>query len=136
MDAFVQSRFNIEKNYDKLEFKDAFICRVFNFMNAISYACPAHICRALPPSLNGYPGSGNKKLKEKTVEVYKNKNKIVYTGLFLNAGEVVRVKHNNSVSDLNGIFLKLNFGLDLTNRDNGKLKRFTNITKTFKIKPN
>lgn len=72
MDAFVQSRFNIEKNYNKLEFKNAFICRVFNFMNAISYACPAHICRALPPS-NGYPGSGNKKLKEKTVEVYKNR---------------------------------------------------------------
>ena len=63
-------------------------------------------------------------------------NYFVFIGLFLNAGEVVRVKHNNSVSDLNGVFLKLNFGLDLTNRDNGKLKRFTNITKTFKIQPN
>ena len=31
--------------------------------------------------------------------------------------------------------MKLNFGLDLTNKDNGKLKRFTNITRTFKIKP-
>lgn len=30
--------------------------------------------------------------------------------------------------------LKVNFSLDLTKRDNGKLKRFTHITRAFKIK--
>lgn len=64
-------------------------------MEALSYACPPYICRALPPSLNTYPGTASKRLISKTVQVYKNRNKIVHTGLYINPGEVVKVKHNN-----------------------------------------
>lgn len=67
--------------------------------------------------------------------MYKNRNKIIFSGLFLNAGEVVRVTHNHSAVETRDVLLKLNFNLDLTNNDNGKLKRFTHITRTFKIKP-
>lgn len=75
---------------------DKFTSVVFNFMNALSFAVPPNICRALPPSLNKYPGYATNRLQEKTVEVSKNKNKIVFAGLYLNPGEVVRVKHKNS----------------------------------------
>ncbi len=64
-------------------------------MNAISYAVPAHICRALPPSLNKYPGIASNKCMEKIVEIYKNRNKWIFTGLYINAGEVVRIRHKN-----------------------------------------
>lgn len=71
-------------------------------MNAISYSVPANICRALPPSLNKYPGiatnnynSNNNNIKEKIVGIFKNKNKIVFTGLYINPGEVVRIRHKN-----------------------------------------
>lgn len=62
VDAFIKSRFNVETNYDKLSYKDKFICKVFSFMNALSYAVPPHICRALPPSLNKYPGCATKRI--------------------------------------------------------------------------
>lgn len=55
-------------------------------MNALSYACPPFICRALPPSLNVYPGYASNRLAERTVEVFKNRNKIVLTGLYINPG--------------------------------------------------
>ena len=72
-------------------------------MSDLSYACPPHICRALPPSLNKFPGCATSRLKEKTVEVHRNLNRIVFTGLYLNPGEVVRVKHNNSFSELKNV---------------------------------
>lgn len=72
-------------------------------MNAISYAVPPHVCRALPPSLNKYPGIATNKLIEKVVEVYVNKNKIVFTGLYINPGEVVRIRHKNLLSELKGV---------------------------------
>lgn len=103
-------------------------------MNAISYACPPHICRALPPSLNTYPGYATKRLDSKTVQVYKNRNKLVFPGLYINPGEVIKVKHNNDYKDISGVQLKINFNLDLTKKDNGKLKRFVNIGRTIKIK--
>lgn len=68
-------------------------------MNALSYAAPPHICRALPPALNNYPGYAT--------------NRIVFTGLYLNPGEVVRIRHKNNPLDLNGVQLKLNFNLDI-----------------------
>ncbi len=67
--------------------------------------------------------------------MYKHRNKIIFSGLFLNAGEVVRVTHNHSLAETADVLLKLNFNFDLTNKNNGKLKRFTNITRTYKIKP-
>lgn len=113
VDAFVQSRFNIEKNYDKLSFKDPFIGKVFGFMNALSYAVPPHICRALPPSLNKYPGYAANRINTKIVTVSKTTNKIFFTGLYVNPGEVVRIKQNNNPLELSGVKLKLNFNLNL-----------------------
>lgn len=47
---------------------------VYKLMNALSYACPPEECRALPPSLNKYPGRAEAILEKKEVQVYKNRN--------------------------------------------------------------
>lgn len=136
VEAFVESRFNVEKNYDQISFSDPFICKVFSFMNALSYAIPPHICRALPPSLNKYPGYATKRLKKKIISVSKISNKIVFTGLYLNPGEVIRVKHRNNPQDIEGVQLKVNFNLNLTEQNNGNLRRFTHVSRTYEIKLN
>ena len=99
VESFIESEFNVEKNTDlwlsPYNNKSQFHCQVFRLMNALSYAVPPHICRALPPSLNKYPGYATNRLQEKTVKVFRNRNRIVFTGLYLNPGEVVKVKHEN-----------------------------------------
>jgi hypothetical protein len=86
---------------------------VFAAMNALSYAVPPHICRALPPSLNTYPGTATQKILSKTVEVSKNKNQRVFTGLYINPGEAIRITHNNSLSSCKGVTLRINLNNDL-----------------------
>jgi hypothetical protein len=87
---------------------------VFAAMNALSYAVPPHICRALPPSLNKYPGVAIKKILSKTVEVSKSKNQRVFTGLYINPGEAIRITHNNNLSSCVGVTLRINLNNDLT----------------------
>lgn len=52
----------------------------------------------------------------------------------MNPGEAIGIKHSNNTKNISDIQLKLNHNLDLTDRDNGNLKRFPNISRVIKIK--
>jgi hypothetical protein len=41
-------------------------------------------------------GVATKKIYRKTVKVYKNQNQRVFTGLYVNPGEVIKIVHANS----------------------------------------
>jgi hypothetical protein len=100
-------------------------------MNAISYAIPPHICRALPPSLNKYPGVAMNKIHKKTVRVFKNKNQRIYTGLYINPGEVIKIVHTNNYANIRDVTLRINLNDDLNMVETSNLGRFLDIRRTF-----
>ena len=100
-------------------------------MNVISYAIPPHICRALPPTLNRYPGAAMNKIYKKTVRVYKNKNNRVYTGLYINPGEVIKIVHANNYASIRDVTLRINLNDNLNGAETYNLGRFLDIRRTF-----
>jgi hypothetical protein len=91
VDAFIKSRFNLENFPDKYSLTDPFICNIYNIMSALSYAVSPNMCRALP----GYTGSANSRKVDKVVRIDRNSKHRIYTGLYVNPGEVVKITHNN-----------------------------------------
>ncbi len=100
-------------------------------MNVISYAVPPHICRALPPTLNRYPGAAINKIYKKTFRVYKNINQRVYTGFYINPGEVIKIVHANNYANIKDVTLRINLNDDLNMAETQNLGRFLDIRRTF-----
>ena len=108
-----------------------FTCSVLKIMNAISYAVPPHICRALPPTLNRYPGAAINKINKRTIRVYKNINQRAYTGLYINPGEVIKIFHANNYANIRDVTLRINLNGNLDMRETSNLGRFLDIRRTF-----
>ena len=53
------------------------------------------------------------KIYKRTVRVYKNINQRVYTGLYINPGEVIKIVHANNYANIRDVTLRINFGDDL-----------------------
>ncbi len=62
-------------------------------MSALSYAVPPQLCRALP----GYTGSASSSKIDRTIRIDRNSKHRIYTGLYVNPGEVVKITHNNRI---------------------------------------
>jgi hypothetical protein len=71
------------------------------------------------------------KIYKKTVRVYKNKNHRVYTGLYINPGEVIKIVHANNYANIRDVTLRINLNDDLDMRETSNLGRFLDIRRTF-----
>ncbi len=71
------------------------------------------------------------KIYKRTVRVYKNINQRVYTGLYINPGEVIKIAHANNITNITDVTLKINLNDDLDMVKTYNLGRFLDITRTF-----
>ena len=53
------------------------------------------------------------KIYKRTVRVYKNINQRVYTGLYINPGEVIKIAHANNYANIIDVTLRVNLNDDL-----------------------
>ena len=57
------------------------------------------------------------KIYKKTVRVYKNKNHRVYTGLYINPGEVIKIVHAYNYANIMDVSLRINLNDNLDMRE-------------------
>ncbi len=81
-------------------------------------------------------GVATKKIYRKTVSVYKNQNQRVFTGLYVNPGEVIKIVHANSYKSLEDVTLRIHMGDDMPYRTMDTLNyfgRYPHIKNIFQI---
>jgi hypothetical protein len=71
------------------------------------------------------------KIYKKTVRVFKNKNQRIYTGLYINPGEVIKIVHKNNYENIRDVTLRINLNDDLNMAETTDLSRFLDIKRTF-----
>lgn len=65
----------------------------------------------------------------------RDRNQNIYTGLYVNPGKAVRIRHKNSMKDVLNVQIVINSHLSLIGSDNDeKLQRFPDISRAFNIK--